>query len=294
MVEYTQISINPGEVGDEVYRRICSIYPEARMRHKVWRGQMSDYFQFNSPSDDQRVLAVIAALAEAGFQPWSDHTREIRADEYMLDLIRKYDREDYEAAEYLIPSPKIYVEGRRMTEGGPIRITKKTVRPGVLLATAGGFDKVVSSGFLEAIKAASLRHIASRPTQLYDSEAVVDGKWSPHIEPWPQPAEALLELASDFILPPFAPSVRLEYEDGTPFDGHFERGCMIMEGLYREPELHYLASSLHGLEPFDLACSFEWFDTKWDRYLVASKRFYQFCVEQGVETEWVPVRIDPG
>lgn len=168
MVEYTQISINPDEVGDEVYRRICAIHPEARMRHKVWRGQISDYFHLYLPSDDQRVRAVIEALAESGFKPWSEKTRDSRENEYLLDLIRKYDHEDYIAAEYLEPSPEIYVEGMRMTKNGPLRITKKTVRFGILLATAGAGNDVISTRFLESIRAASLLHIITRPTELYD------------------------------------------------------------------------------------------------------------------------------
>lgn len=123
---------------------------------------------------------------------------------------------------------------------------------------------------------------------------MVDDKWSPRVVPWPDPAEALLELTSDFILPPLSPTMRIEYEDGTKFDGDFKRRYVIREGLYRTPELHYLSSSLEGLEPFDLACSFEWWGSEVSRRTIASKRFYQFCVDQGVETEWVPVRIDPG
>lgn len=292
---YTQIpAIFPSDIGEDLYHRLCDIYPDGRQVKRGWEGGVVDSFWCFLPSDDPRVEQIIGAFRDAGFHPWTDRTRDERPDEYMLNLIRKYDHKDYEAAEYLEPSPEVYVEGMRMTKDGALRITKKTVRPGILLATAGAGDDVVSSRFLESIRSASLLHVLTRPTELYDDQAVIDDKWSPHVVPWPDPAEALLELTSDFILPPLSPSMRIEYEDGTKFDGDFERRYVIREGLYRTPELHYLASSLEGLEPFDLACSFEWWGTEFSRRTIASKRFYQFCVDQGVETEWVPVRIDPG
>jgi hypothetical protein len=49
------------------------------------------------------------------------------------------------------------------------------------------------------------------------------------------------------------------------------------------------------MPPFDLARTHEvWGYRKgWSSSLVASQRFYTFCVKHKIPMKWVPVRIDP-
>lgn len=110
---------------------------------------------------------------------------------------------------------------------------------------------------------------------------------------------AYWELDSDFILPPLSPSMTLTDSAGRPIRGDdFDAGVHRREGSYMHPDLHYRASDLTGLEPFDLARAFEPFG-KHRTYsslncpLMASRKFYECCVSNGLRAGWVPVRIGP-
>jgi hypothetical protein len=93
--------------------------------------------------------------------------------------------------------------------------------------------------------------------------------------------------------------VDLRDADGQPLPwgcNNFSNGCHLREGLYSHPELHYRKQDLRVVEPFDAALTFEPFGNKgvpldWRR-LVVSRRFREFCLKYGWETDWVPVRID--
>lgn len=105
------------------------------------------------------------------------------------------------------------------------------------------------------------------------------------------------ELDSDRRLPPLSPSIVL-VDDKQQAVPHGSPGpCHPrIDGLYRSSELHYRASDLAKIGPFDLARTFEQFvpfGSPGDRPLIASKRFYDFCTEHRLKTGWVPVRIDP-
>jgi len=106
------------------------------------------------------------------------------------------------------------------------------------------------------------------------------------------------ELDGDFTMPPLSPS--MEFVDAgmkSVLSGDFANGFQRKDGFYTHPELHYRASDLAALPEFDLARTYEPFSNRsgrdsFDCPLVASRRFYDFCVASGLETGWVPVRID--
>jgi hypothetical protein len=105
------------------------------------------------------------------------------------------------------------------------------------------------------------------------------------------------ELTSDFELPPLSPAMDLRDNNGNPIArGEVSNGCHRYEGLYIHPELHYRAEDLETMKPCDLAWTAESFGgvpSADARVLIASNRFYRFCVDHALKTEWVPVRIDP-
>ncbi len=71
--------------------------------------------------------------------------------------------------------------------------------------------------------------------------------------------------------------------------------CGFLEGNYVRPELHYLQSDVERFPDFDLACTFERFAwSPLNRCLIASQRFYRFCVDNDIKCDWIPVRIDEG
>jgi hypothetical protein len=85
-----------------------------------------------------------------------------------------------------------------------------------------------------------------------------------------------------------------EYRPETSF-----QGCLRAGGKDSNPQLRYRKSDLDKMPDWDLAFTFEALVAgrpvagPYDRSLVASKRFYEFCRENGLKTDWVPVRIDP-
>jgi hypothetical protein len=89
---------------------------------------------------------------------------------------------------------------------------------------------------------------------------------------------------------------------GRPFDGDFLKGCFIDDGFYTPQEPHYKASEMANAEPFDLASTYEQFGNApiqsnpdagpGERMLIASKRFYEFCVKNKLKMDWIPVRLD--
>ena len=104
------------------------------------------------------------------------------------------------------------------------------------------------------------------------------------------------ELSSDMTLPPLSSKCSLWSNENKPFNGDYDKGCFIREGLYSNPELHYERSALVSLSQFDIAQTHERFGNgAMVAYpkLVCSKRFYELCSQHEWEFEWQPVRIDP-
>ena len=99
-------------------------------------------------------------------------------------------------------------------------------------------------------------------------------------------------------MPPLAPYSQLTTNDGQPFVGNYDNGCLYLEGLVERSELHYKASDMEALaaaDPFDLALTQERFGIReWvcDPCLVASPRFYKFCVANNLRMNWMPVRLE--
>jgi hypothetical protein len=112
-----------------------------------------------------------------------------------------------------------------------------------------------------------------------------------------QTQEQFWELISSIALPPM-PRDRVIAHEKTPDD--FVHVAGFTDADFFEKEMHYSASGIRALEPFDLAVTHEiycgpgWKETgHGERRLVASQRFRQFCIAEQIPMSWVPVRLDP-
>lgn len=274
------------EVGSGVFDDLVSIYPEGRDRHAFWSFL---------PVDDDRTAAIMDLLAQAGWHPWGDHSRpKDRSREYTLLLERQYDDADL-ACEYLELSPRTKDWGPYRDEAtGLVKLDVHQLDNSADFGAAYTGRYVVPQRVKRLLETANLRRVVFRPALLADSEQRESG--SEKIIPWETWGPPWWEITSDYTLPPVSPSMDLRDNNGNRVEpGDPRRYYHRREGLYLWPELHYRSSDLANAPAFDLARTLERFggELRWDEsMLVASRRFYQFCVDHGLKTDWVPVRID--
>ncbi len=117
------------------------------------------------------------------------------------------------------------------------------------------------------------------------------------VVPWEKLGEPWSELWSDLILPPLSPSCVLMDSKGNPYkEGVSFGGQFLHEGFYDWPEMRYRRSDLARVDDFDIALTYEQFGfgppADYKRAKVVSRRFYQYCIDNGLKANWRPVRIE--
>jgi hypothetical protein len=276
-----------------VYEKLCCIYPEGK-RLRAWGCLL--------PQDDPRLNSIFELLNTAGYSPWTQTFRPKGPREYSAEWIREYSAADLDSANYFEPRPKAYPEDFRRFEDGQLHLGMKDFLedgndPSQLtIALAGPSTIVVSSDLRDQIEPQGLTHIIFKPI-------VLVGQWIVDANPrsWEGFGHPFWEMTSDLILPPLAASTPLVDRTGKHYSGNPATGCLSNErGLFSikiSPlELHYAASLIHGVEPFDLGWTREQFGSApnpYNRSLVTSRRFYNFCQLAKLNIDWIPVRIDP-
>jgi hypothetical protein len=263
--------------------------------------------------DDPRLGSICGLLTEWKLSPWLDRSRQPLRNEYDMRYDREYDHNDLSECAFLELTPPQEAGNYGAMNRGPGPegevIFPQAEMPGgvnnpVATPHADGFDfmygmytwifvplrvkTILESGNLRGLK---FRRANFAPQQTKDDEGWDDWERKYGIPYW--------ELDSDCTMPPLSPSMPLWTSDKEPaVGGDYSKGLLRLDGLYSHAELHYRSSELARLPPFDLARTFESFGNKieYDRFdcpLVASQRFYRFCIERGLNTGWTPVRIDP-
>jgi hypothetical protein len=295
------IDVRQNALANQQYQTLVSVYPN---------GKRPGGFVSMLPAGDpisEEILRLLRSFGKSPRQPPNPYTESV----FRLEYRRTYEKSDWEAVPFLQPRPKLLIDddsGRSMTN--LILVQPKVLQRKITIAQASRPAIIVSEDLKRTILDAGLRHSAFKPVgvigdpdegygqswyRLTTEEAREKAK-SAKITRF---AENLWELSSDFVLPALSDKCPLKYEDGTPFDGDYSKGCCFLrEDLYQPSELHYRRNAISGLETFDLALTYESFGAcfpvwSWYRELVASQRFYQFCVAQKLNMRWVPVRIDP-
>lgn len=304
------------DVGEQLFAELVRTHPEGI------RGSHGHAFRAILPTTDERAQTLLKCLAQAGYKPWVDRTRSIdRSREFSLQYRRQYDEADLEQCDYLElrPPPEAHVhdaaqrdsagriqllsgespEWHRLSHVEPAAaasIRKEYLKESVDFSFTMPSSYIVPDRVKGILETGQFQHSRFRPTALVSGLVATAGSiaisWEEYGAPW-------WELDSAFTMPPLSDSMTFTDMRGNVLKEHnFSNGFHRREGLYLQPELHYRASDIMGLEQFDLARTFEPFGNRkgYDRNdcpLVASKRFYRFCVENDLKTNWVPVRIDP-
>jgi hypothetical protein len=278
------------DVGDDLFEKLVNAFPEGR------GGSHGHAFDAALPLDDERTVRWMALLEHAGYSPWTDRSRPIhKSKEFWLEFIRQYEDSDLASCDLLEVSPRAVCPGEyRQEETGHVKLDVHRLDNSVDFALARYQRYVVPNRVKRRLEVRALSHVLFRPTLLADPHDTEGG--AARVIPWPQWGPPWWEITSDYTLPPVSPSMDLRDRHSRPVPhGDRNREYRRQEGLHAYPELHYTRQSLQGLEPFDLARTFECFggELRWDeRTLVASPHFYRVFKELNVETDWVPVRID--
>lgn len=269
-------AVFPHEVGELVIKELVALSPD---------GQIGDGFRFSLLEGDPQLQQILDTLARHGFHPFDKRRGNVKQQNtFLLDYIREYDKKDFEGSAYLWPLPKIWFDMlENRSELGFLQMDARKVKVKVDMAVSGLFRPVVSDRIKARLEDKRMRHLVLKETEIVgqSKERVTARFW---------------EVSSHLNLPPLSPSCTLLSSDREIFDGDYTRGCILKEGLYLRPELHYMRSSLDAVEPFDVAYTHERFgvhDKPKCPRLIVSNRFYRFCVDHRLKMDWVPVRIDP-
>lgn len=274
------LSIDAKKLGEDTIAELGLIYPD---------GRDGRHFECQLPWEDERVHRVIGCLAGRGFVPRNGR-RRAGANEYWMAIERTYDRSDLDLASYLNLRAKVPFRSYTRSSEGRIELDTEEIQPDAEIACASPPWTVVSRRLKDLIEGEGMSHVVFRETRVIgpsESGKEYEGQF------W--------ELTSDFVLPPMSP--RCKFIDGVTGEevaGDSKVTFVLREGLetpdilYTPAEIHYVATEIKALEPFDLALTHETFGGHYSRMIVASQRFYRFCVAHDLKILWTPVRIDEG
>ncbi len=233
-------------------------------------------FRSSLPLDDMRNQKIIDFLCACGMEPQIHYGAHLRPKQFHMYYRRIYDNSDFEAAEFLEPSPEVIIwKTVKRRPDGVLAIKASELRTPFKIASAAPDGLMVSEEMRVAMIAEGLVGVVFKPLAIEGSKAE---KYQGRV--W--------ELASDRVMPQLSPVCRFVNTKGEPCSGPKDGGLRD-EAPYVPSEFHYLRSAIAQLTDFDLACNKEI-----KTCLVASKRFYNFCVQHKIPMTWRPVRIDPG
>lgn len=245
-------------------------------------------FGLNLPPDDPRVKQLLDEFARRGI-PRADYITDPPKlprprFEYMLEYHHHYEPADFDSAHYLFLKHEVLVgsDQQRDTQGRlMLSVTKLPAdfKIGCVLWEAIVVSDSVRRELIES-GMVGLRFVE-----------VVTMEQSTRAKLW--------ELQSSVILPPM-PRDRVQRHRVSPDDDVHVSG--ILDGEYREKEIHYPEDALRKIEPFDVAQTYEIFggpvrreagSVGGERRTIVSQRFRQFCVSRQLKVSWhSPVRID--
>ena len=265
--------IFPDEVSEALYEALLAIYPESRNKGSI---------DIRLPKEDPRIAQGLKVLNEWGFSPRDRH-RTAEPNEFTLMIRRLYDKEDYENADYLVPKPQECLgSATSRSANGLLKLEDEDLKMNEDIGYSTWAWIVVSTQIKERIEQSGLKRIILRPTEIVGPrrKRFVGHFW---------------ELTSDLRLPSLNSHCQLTTNNGLPFAGDYDQGCHYFETPYDQPEFYYNANDIAAIKPFDLALTQERFGIReWvaEPSLIASKQFYEFCVENKLKMNWMPVRIE--
>jgi len=287
------------DIGDANFNALLRTYPEGQ------KGDTGHFFESRLPVDDRRTSQILKLLESIGMRKRRDQTAGKGIGRFSYNLHRVYATEELSNCEFLEfrPVDGAYHEAERNTDGSLFVAEGR-------LASEGWKDRA----FISAYGTDSWVFAPAKTKRILDVEELLGLAWRP-VDYWPsgselEPRESLLkrigrpfwELDSEIDLPPVADTVELRDEEkSVVVPGTRRVGVYLIDGEYARPELHYKASQIAALGPFDIGRTYENFGTsaaaeyRRDRSkIVVSARFFTACQAHGLQADWLPVHIDPG
>ena len=259
------LDLTPKQIGQALFDRLLRTFPENNMQtpNGIW-------LKILVSTEDPRLTSALKELQNAGFITWQDRHRPKKANEFNLQFYVEYERSDHESAPYLMPFAPAKAWLGHFEEETNGRICFQCESPADMAALthevvglAGDADRMLVSARVKgALEGARLEHLIFREVLCREYE-----------DPAPWPGQPYWELTSDLVLPPLLPALPPKWDRPQPEERHFRR------------------ADLAGIPGFGLALAPDPGAGK-RKFLIASKDFYRFCVELGLEMDWVPVRVD--
>jgi len=272
-------NLDPDYLGQEIFQHLCDLYP----------GVSNAYSFAIEPldADDPRSQQVLDYLAQQGWFP-NPTTRPQRDNEFGMNLDRLYDTQDLEQAEYLtmFVNQAVHENTAQMVEGRVV--LRKPVAKANKIARVPDVGLVVSDRIKTALAREELHHISFLPTEIISTKGEHLGQ------------SAYWQMVTDLLLPPVSPTMRRVHcasgaplEEGEVADFYLREGLDMPEVLYMPSEIHYVASDLRSLAPFDLALSQEKQGRGADfQIYIASQHLYQVLSHLDLDILWHPVRLE--
>jgi hypothetical protein len=251
-------------------QRIC---PEGKRENCFWIALYKG---------DPRLELLLKRLRDEGLQA-DGHACDSNGF-FPLRIQRTYSRTDLDNSALLLFEPKkVVTQVAVITETGQVSLAACKLNSDLNIFALNVDVAAVTQEVREQMMTAGLRHVTFEPV-------LVTGKGA---EQW---QGKIWQLSSDLKLPKLSPKCKLVYpgRGGGPFDGDYSRWVMVDEEFHVPHLLLYRSSDLAKVEAFDLACPFERLTPRpYQKYLIASQRFYRFCRDHGYPLSWWPVCIDP-
>lgn len=291
------------DVGDSLLADLRAIMPDGRESPLAYLCTV--------PVDDPRFEQLKERLRRAGFEPKVARGRQQdRTSEYRLVLWREYDPSDF--ADCRLVEFLGFV--RSKVKGGQSDGLYKLASPGkdgVMEINEGELDpkhsflRCINQYFCSdrakrtletekfiglAFKLTRLRKRVRDDFEDYELGEVIP--WQDWGQPW-------WEMVAQGAMPPLSESMtflesRLNECDTVhpPLDD--PNYCYTpLDGLYTPVELRYRESDLDKAASLDYARTLEKLGAM-HQPVIVSRRFYDCCQTHGLESDWGPVRVDPG
>ena len=292
-------TIRSANVGEKLVADLLSISPDSRFAP-------GSFLLGNRSENDPVVQRVLERLQRAGMRPIGPMVNNPDPKQfYMLSKHRSNEPAELRQLELLqVEAPftgaNLVTCGR--TTLGYIGVDHSALIEGQQPTTKMAFafeGYCVRQHAKDLLERSSLAHVAFKPTVLRD-----EGRNFAPCHDWAAvDAEPWWELTANVHMPPLSLGTDLVYwRDRLSLSERDRRGevwndgVLPVEGLFARPELRYRRRDLNYVmgRPWDVARVYEPCRSRSSDYrpLICSQRFYRFCIEHGIEAEWVPVRIE--
>lgn len=283
----TIMGIHRKYVGDQLVDDLKEIYKDDKPNH-----------YFSAPhllEDDPVVKKILDRLSEAGMNPRISKSGKGEIDyekEYIFRRFHVYEPSDFEGLDYLALNPHEATPAGYRTDG-LIELMRAGLNKTADLMVMGAGWYVVPDRIKAVIESSDLVGPMFRPTRLIDDP----GPRKKYFDWQEEFGSTWWELTSEIAMPPLSDTVEVRDRNSQPLKDRqdFSNGFYPVDGFYARPELHYRRSEMDAMPAFDLAKTYEPMGINEEsdaRPLIASRRFYDFCREKQIKTEWVPIRIE--